>query len=519
MLIALKNPVILNKILEHLSLPDLKTSRLVCREWDDVGASLLGKRAYLIINQLFCYDGSNLSQMTCVNEKLKRRLLIFGVSQPFIPGDTSVEVFTQMITQIPQVTNEIKFHVTQRKFAVAFLERMALLKPTNIQHVSIFFCPHLRTLTVDHLASEYPQLLVQANLTSIKFQPGQHRLEDGHPVYETFLQALIDSAPNLTSLNVLGTFYPNLERSKKLNVLEFNLSRWHAGTPSKLDLAALTRMLAQVKDSLIRFKFHCSGRNIVTEERNLSFPVLAKLSSIAFLDVNLLTIHDCFGEYYLPKLQNFTITNRGECNLLTDINLWRPHRGVKSLTVDARNWPDTHEEFSTMIVQLFPGIKKFNFTISLNAEKLLDKIKSRMSPFEIWDLEEVTVVAKRAKETTLVVELLKNMANWKGVKRVHFILAWTRYKDFCPWIQDLIFYSRGFRSVQISVNYSSPVELVQDPERVEQLMRHIFENVAVKSNEVELNKSSGVLERLKARLKQYKGADPNDAGIIRKEIP
>lgn len=73
--------------------------------------------------------------------------------------------------------------------------------------------------------------------------------------------------------------------------------------------------------------------------------------------------------------------------------------------------------------------------------------------------------------------------------------------------------------MQISVNYSSPVELVQDPERVEQLMRHIFENVAVKSNEVELNKSSGVLERLKARLKQYKGADPNDAGIIRKEIP
>lgn len=93
---------------------------------------------------------------------------------------------------------------------------------------------------------------------------------------------------------------------------------------------------------------------------------------------------------------------------------WNRHRGVQSLTLDASYTSDSHIEFSNTIVQLFPSVKKFDLTIFLVGDNLAHEINQMMAPFEMWDLDEVHVVAKGATESSLLVEVLKNIANWTG---------------------------------------------------------------------------------------------------------
>lgn len=245
-----------------MSLNDLKTARLVCHEWNDIGSNLLGRRAYLIVNKMFRYDRLNLHKLSPVTDKLTRRLLIFDVFQPNVQEEKTVDIFFQMITQIfSQATNEIKLYVTKKEFAYGFLQGIALLKITNLQHVSIVISAEARTLSDENPVQEFPKLPIQVNLTSIKFQPNEQNKEIGLPAFDTFLQVLIDSAPNLTSLDISGIACPNLESCKNLKVLKFRFSKSYYADPGKLSVT--TKILPQVKDSLTDMIFRYCGNNCV----------------------------------------------------------------------------------------------------------------------------------------------------------------------------------------------------------------------------------------------------------------
>ncbi|OXA47712.1 hypothetical protein Fcan01_17966 [Folsomia candida] len=476
MMEALTNPVILEHIFSKLSLSDLKTSRLVCREWDDVAASLLGRSTFLNVNKVFPFDPANLYEMvrngsihemfrnasinemprnagnaiTSVNDKLKQCLLISDHRQSLIPTDNRFNIFTQMMTQtqdISQVIREIKlFFVSQKQFAVSFLKWIAVLKITSIQHVSISISEKARILQDEDPVQEYPKLPIQANLTSIKFTCPDAKQEI-LPVYETFFQILIDSAPNLTSLDITGIFYPNLERSKKLEVLEFRFHHWSHSAPTKLDLTILANILAQVKDSLTELKFGYIG--------NENIDLLVRIRN--FLD-----------ETHLPKLKNLTFSKSGYGNSIYS-NLWQRHRGVQYVNV---TWSlNSPGEFGKTVVQLFPAVKKFDFTLWSCGGNLIQNINNILEPLAMWDLKEANVVVHRVEESSVLVEIVKNMENWKGIKRVHFVDAEIKYDDFSPRIPDLIRYGKGFKSIKISGNENY---VFMDPGLVE-LMRPTFE--------------------------------------------
>ncbi|XP_035714409.1 uncharacterized protein LOC110858262 isoform X2 [Folsomia candida] len=339
---ALTNPLVLDLIFGNLGLPDLKTSRLVCREWNDVGATFLGKRALLQVNKLFSYEGSEPAKMTTVNEKLIRRLLI---SEKF---DSSIP------------TNK----KTEKEFISAFLEGIRLLGSTKIEHVGIF--RFWRGHSVNTIpAQEYQKLPPQSSLTSLKFEALSDFQHDGNE-FRPLIQIWLDCAPNLTSLDIATTFYPNLDGCTSLKVLKFKLVKCYNEHYRHLNV---TMMLSQVKNSLIKLELDHSMHNYVASEQIQTaeeVPVMSELTSLAIHAVDVYKIGDFFNEKHLPKLRSFSVRNGVEkSSLFSHLKLWSRHRGVHSLalTMDSPAW--MVQEFGRTMIDLFPAVKELDLRLNI----------------------------------------------------------------------------------------------------------------------------------------------------------
>ncbi|XP_021959660.2 uncharacterized protein LOC118432939 [Folsomia candida] len=242
---------ILDSIFANLSIPDLHTSRLVCHDWNDVASTFLGKQAPFHINELPACKASQYPGVPPVNDKLLRRLLI---SLDFHPSFGLVkwkaEVLTKaltQLTQLSQLTRELKFVITTKDYVSVFIEAFRILGSTKIQQICIF------NQVTKIPAQAYQPLPTQHDLTSLKFKimpEIRHYNAIGCPSY---IQIWIDAAPNLTSLDFRGCFYPNLEGCKNLTVLKFSYFTNYADRGS-LNLCKVTKMLGQVKDSLVELE-------------------------------------------------------------------------------------------------------------------------------------------------------------------------------------------------------------------------------------------------------------------------
>lgn len=218
-LIILNFYQILDKIFEQLSIPDLKSCRLVCQTWEDYGTTLFGTRTYLNVNQLFDYDDeSNLYlAFPLVNQKLIRSLKMYDEFKSIAKKYEGIDVITK---------------------------GLSMLKSNNIRHV--FLLVWESTNRADQRIP--PKLAVHHNLTTITYRAhprsGYTRL---HPV----LQALIDSAPNLTLLDIWASSFPDLERCRKLKSLKF----YFIHADHSVTINNVTAMLDKAKDSLTEVEF------------------------------------------------------------------------------------------------------------------------------------------------------------------------------------------------------------------------------------------------------------------------
>ncbi|XP_021961745.2 uncharacterized protein LOC110857459 isoform X1 [Folsomia candida] len=280
---ALRNPLILDLILAHLSdLTDLKRARLVCRNWAEVGASLLGKRTALNVNKLIRYDeGSKMYLVTPVAANLMRRISMLDKCDPSVPHNKVANVITKVFAELGQCTREIHCEVTYIKFVTAFFNGLRKLKKskTNIQHISVTVWVIALSLGKEGYPTFTNKLPVQTNLTSIEFQL-YDRIGGGSYAFKPLLQILLDSAPNLTSLKVCWPFYPNLQGCKNLKVFKFDLV-WCAAfnVPDKV---AAIGILAQVKDTLIDLELGSIADDTVDlpQSQTLDVPVMSKVVSV-----------------------------------------------------------------------------------------------------------------------------------------------------------------------------------------------------------------------------------------------
>ncbi|XP_021962357.1 uncharacterized protein LOC110858030 isoform X1 [Folsomia candida] len=489
----LKISLILEAIFSNLDLPELKTSRLVCREWDKVGVTLLGKMALLHVNKLFSSEASEPAEMTPVNDKLILRLFISDKFDSSIPEDKKTELMTRALTLVEKVsdlTREIKFLVGQKEFVPAFLEGIRMLGSTKIKHVGIFRA--WGDNSVDTIpAQAYGELPPQSSLTSLKFEALSNNQPDATKnvqydpvVYCSELLPLIkiwlDSAPNLTSLDVATSFNPNLEACTKLEVLKFKLFRCCDEHYRDLNV---TEMLTQVKDSLIELELchsvrtYESMKHIQLEE----VPVMLKLTSLTIHAVEVYEIGDFFNEKNFPELTSISLRNGfPPSSLLTHLNMWTQHGRVHSLTLDMGSDASNVQEFGGEMVDLFPSVKALDLRLDMKVFNITDitppvrddwiplwtpaSIRRFMEPFQIWDLQRVNVSVE-VNASALLIDALQAISLLKGDKKVQFDFTWIddTSDNFSDRVQDMITHSETFKRVEIKINMA--------PDIVERLQR------------------------------------------------
>ncbi|XP_035713604.1 uncharacterized protein LOC118438032 [Folsomia candida] len=313
------------------------------------------------------------------------------------------------------------------------------------------------------------KLPVQTNLTSIEFKV--YRLSRkrslGFHAFQPLLQILLDSAPNLTSLDVISPFYPNLEGCKKLKVLKFMPYVFQ-----NFDLAAEIGMLAQVKESLIEMELRYVGDKMIEmprQSQNLDVPVMSKLVSLTIYPPIMYLFQDFFHEDHLPALKSLILTTKyfRSAGFESHLNLWKRHRGVQSikLQLDSLTQMDANA-LGRQIVGLFPSVKKFELISYLGWTNSIQGINQMMTPYQNWNLEEGNVFGDGINASSTFFAVLENMAKWKGVKRVHFKYQRSTRDAFFAAIKDLNLQSRGFKSVKIS-DYNRIT--ITDPEILEVL--------------------------------------------------
>lgn len=256
---------VLEAIFGHLDVPDLKTTRLVCRDWNELGTTVLGKQSCLHVTPIFCYHTSDLHLIAPIHPKLMRNVIISSEFDASIHLKKTAAVIAKGFTILPEFTGEIKFYARQRKFIRAFLDGMTMLKSTKIRAILIYMHETNANECFDERQIQACRKLpVQTSLTSLHFDIS-HDTGRTNGV-QTALQVLIDSAPNLTHLFVNATFYPNLEGCQNLKFLKFYFIQFifgyvncaHATCPD-FKLGAVIKMLEQVKDSLIELELDFDG--------------------------------------------------------------------------------------------------------------------------------------------------------------------------------------------------------------------------------------------------------------------
>ncbi|XP_021959171.2 uncharacterized protein LOC110855047 [Folsomia candida] len=184
--------------------------------------------------------------------------------------------------------------------------------------------------------------------------------------------------------------------------------------------------------------------------QNMNIPVMFNLTSLTMRSLDDCLIPGFLNEKNLPALVNLSLQDLSQwTRVSTHVNMWQPHRGVKSLAL-AYAGMLRQDDFAETIVQLFPGVKKLELNIIFACETLTLEISQMMEQFQKWSLEKANFVVECVDESAWIVTILKNMSLWKGIKRVHFKRISFTQNDLPFPFEDITSYSAGLASVKFT---------------------------------------------------------------------
>lgn len=131
-----------------------------------------------------------------------------------------------------------------------------------------------------------------------------------------------------------------------------------------------------------------------------------------------LEIIDFFDEDHLPKLKTFRVHNIcHDSSFLPYLNLWRRHRGVKSLalTMDSIGFG---ADYWRKTVDLFPSVKEFNLNMTPEDIASLPDLSWITEPLQTWELERVNVSVVGVKNSFVMTDVLQAMSVLRGKLRL-----------------------------------------------------------------------------------------------------
>lgn len=263
---------ILDIVLPLLNVPSLKAARLTCRQWCEIATPLLGQRTFLNGNKFDTFKATQQTDLV-VDDQLLKRLYFSsaGHRNDFsLPYENWPNVIKRVISAIPQaaqLTRELSIEIGNLNFVNTHFRGMESWNALNLKHVTVSVY-----MTCNMIPPFVGQVPLHNTLTSLKFKmdfrkgvwPGEYYFNQ--EILLPIWRAWLWSAPNLTSLEIEGTTCPNLISCDSLKVLKFRFEGIDDLVVA-LDLAAVTRMLEQVKGSLVHVELDYFTRGISTLQR------------------------------------------------------------------------------------------------------------------------------------------------------------------------------------------------------------------------------------------------------------
>lgn len=221
----------------------LKSVRLVCSVWADIGAPFLGRKCGVVCKTwLPC-------RLYHFNPQLARKTRIFTGCSCATRADECTCLVPYFVFFLPKICHLVE--TLQLKVAISTTRHwpemwMGLYTFPNMTHLEIEANCRNDAFT----EREVPNFAILPKLKTLYFKGDRCRGNVG-PIF----QRLINSAPNLERLKYKGNFYPHLELCRKLNAFEYEYDNKYS--PGKLDFVKVLRTLKGCRDSVEQVTLMC----------------------------------------------------------------------------------------------------------------------------------------------------------------------------------------------------------------------------------------------------------------------
>ncbi|XP_035707648.1 uncharacterized protein LOC118435552 [Folsomia candida] len=338
---VLMMPGILDQVFSHLDLDTLKSVRLVCTVWDDVGAKFLGKNGRLTFSRLPIPWYTRCKELTSFNHNLAKNVTLHMKCyclRDCVCSRTEVQFnrilpsnFAILLPQIFDKLSTLKVNVENR-FNPHLHEMWSNYQFPNLTRISISV-----TLANELDLEEHVDVMLQ-----MKFQPLKHLKVLSLKIFPNFddhfsgvvcsplCQKLLNVAPNLEKFDITMNFFPGLTPCRKLKELRLDYCECHDLPNVHVDIPEMARMLENCRDSLEKLTLDYLCGNLPSLLLNLNFPNLT---------------HPCIDAAYvykieaslnttdLPKLTHLSI--KSLCDISITIGAFHlRHPGITSLSVN-----------------------------------------------------------------------------------------------------------------------------------------------------------------------------------------
>lgn len=230
--------------------PTLKSVRLVCPVWADVGARFLGKQGRLTFSTP--HNRIINKELTPFNHDLAKNIkLLFYTTRacycnavctcsPYLPPN--------FVTILPEISNKLE---TLKFFCVRAFEPAHEIWSAyhfpNLTHISITANGEdIDNKGRPRLEMTEFQLLPNLKVFSVTITPSCEKVSSKIWM-STFCQKLLNSAPNLEEVDLNTSFYRKFTECRKLRNLSLKLDSWGN---FQFEISQMTKMLDSCRNSV-----------------------------------------------------------------------------------------------------------------------------------------------------------------------------------------------------------------------------------------------------------------------------
>lgn len=121
---------------------------------------------------------------------------------------------------------------------------------------------------------------------------------------------------------------------------------------------------------------------------------MSKLTTFSIRGIKMDQIGHLFDENNFPKLKTLSLHNGSEASFLPHLKLWSRHIGVRHLALTIHSLACKDKEFLGNMIDLFPSVEEFDFTIELKKVTLSSTLYQFMKSSVLIDVLKTMSVLK-----------------------------------------------------------------------------------------------------------------------------